>query len=131
MNGWSLRRIERLNYGLGGVMVMLAAITQPQRISLGVAVGVGLACLNFFFLRKLIGKWTADAKAGRASSAPLLVLPKMIGLMAAVVLCMKLLPIDGVAFLLGFSVFVISVFVELVLAVVRPTPATSEENNHG
>jgi hypothetical protein len=129
MNAWSLRRIERLNYVIGGLLTIAAALTQPQDKALGVAVGVALTCLNFFFLRKLVFKLTAEAKQG-GSTGSLLVLPKMIGLMAAVVLCLTLLPIDGLAFAVGYSVFVASIVVELVLTVVLPSPS-SEENSHG
>ena len=96
-----------------------------------VAVGVALTCLNFLFLRKLIFKWTREAATGDGSNAPLLVLPKMIGMMVAVVLCLALLPIDGVAFTIGYSIFVVSIVVELVMAVFRPAAAPSEESRGG
>jgi len=128
VNAGNLRRIERLNYLIGGVIVIAAALTQPQRVALGVAVGVALTCANFFVLRRLILKWTSDAAEGRSSSSSsLLVLPKMIGLMVAVVLCLAYLPIDAVAFAIGYSVFVASIFVEIILAAVLP----SRESQNG
>ena len=128
MSSPSLLRIERLNYLLGGVMVIGAALTQPRSVALGVAVGVALTCANFFVLRRLIQKWTSDAAEGRSSStSSLLVLPKMIGLMVAVVLCLAFLPIEPVAFALGYSVFVVSFFVEIILAAVLP----SRESHNG
>src|SRR6185369_11247522 len=65
----SLLRIERLNYALGGILVILAAVTQPRPIALGIAVGVALTCLNFFVLRKLVFKWTSDAAKGKTGNA--------------------------------------------------------------
>jgi len=130
VNAGNLRRIERLNYLLGGVLVIAAAVTQPQRVALGIAVGVALTCANFFVLRRLILRWTTEAAEGRSSSASsLLVLPKMIGLMVAVVLCLAFLPINPVGFAIGYSVFVVSIFVEILLAALLPAPRN--ENNHG
>ena len=131
MGSPSILRIERLNYGLGAVVALASLLTQSKSIALGVCVGVALTCANFFFLRKVVTKMTEDAKKG-SSAASMLVLPKMIGLMIAVVLCLAFLPIDGIAFTVGYSIFVVSIAVELVHAVLRPAPAPAgDENNHG
>ena len=94
----SMIRIERLNYVLGGVLVILAALTQPQTIALGVTVGVALTCANFYVLRRLVSKWTSDAAQGKTGNAPLLMMPKMVGLMGAVAVAILVLPIDPIAF---------------------------------
>lgn len=130
MNAGNLRRIERLNYLLGGALIVGGALTQTQEIALGLAVGVALTCLNFFFFRRLVTRWTSDAAAGRATSGnALLMMPKMIGLMVAVVLCLAFLPIDAAAFAIGYSIFVISIFVEILLSAFQPSPNGNE--NHG
>jgi hypothetical protein len=145
--GASIQRIERLNYGIGAVVVLAAAVTQPRDIALGIAVGVALTCANFFVLRKLVVKWTRDAAAGRTGNAPLLMMPKMIGLMGAVALAILLLPISVVAFTIGYSIFLVSIAVEATYSALRtpdeepgagPTagspgsPINSDEhNNHG
>ncbi len=135
MNPGNLQRIERLNYLIGGVLVIAAALTQVRSMALGVAVGVALTCLNFFLLRKLVAKWTDEAAKGISSASAMLVLPKMVGLMAAVVLCLWLLPIQGIGFAVGYSVFVISIFVEIILSAVLPGPSApphdSSDVNHG
>lgn len=121
----SILRIERLNYLFGGVLVILAALFASQDQALGVAVGVALTCLNFFFLRKLIFKWTAAVKAGdeRGGARIYLILPKMIGLMAAVVLVMLFLPIHPVGFVIGYSIFIASIVVGGVLdLLMTPSP---------
>jgi len=118
----SIHRIERLNYILGGFLVLAGAVTQPQPIALGVAVGVALTCLNFFVLRKLVVKWTSDAAAGRTGNAPYLMLPKMIGLMGAVALAILLLPINVVAFVVGYSIFIASIVIETTYSALRPSP---------
>ncbi len=128
MTPGSLTRIERLNYLIGGLLVIAGALSQPQSRALGVAVGVLLTSLNFALLRRVVTKMTDQAAAGGDSSrGALLILPKMLGLMVAVVLSLWLLPIDPMAFALGYSVFVVSIFVEVILAAVLPAPAPAAE----
>jgi hypothetical protein len=138
----SIHRIERLNYALGGVLVIAAALTQPRPIALGVAVGVALTCANFFVLRRLVVKWTADAAKGRTGAAPLLMLPKMVGLMGAVAIAILLLPIDPVAFTIGYSLFIVSIVIDTTYAALRPgadsatptptpTEPTRSDERHG
>ena len=128
----SLLRIERLNYGLGGVGVIVAALTQPKAIALGFAVGVALTCVNFFVLRKLVYKWTSDAAKGKTGSAPYLMLPKMAGLMAAVALAIFFLPIDPIAFTIGYSLFIVSIVIDTTYSALRPTaePTSTEHDEH-
>jgi len=126
----SLLRIERLNYALGGVTIIAAALTQPRGVALGVAVGVALTCLNFFVLRKLVARWTADAAAGKLANSQLLMLPKMIGLMALVVVALAVLPINAVAFTVGYSIFILSILIETIHASMRaPAPQQSSEHD--
>jgi hypothetical protein len=126
----NVARIERLNYILGGILVIGAALTQHRAVAGGVVVGVALSCLNFMLLRKLIVKWTtAVAKGEPSSNASLLMLPKTIGLMVIVTLCLIFLPISAIGFAVGFSVFVMSIFVELVYSAFAPTPPPSSESN--
>jgi hypothetical protein len=80
----SIRRIERLNYGISAGVIVIALVTQSPRVTLGLAVGSGLTCLNFYMLRRLIVKWTTEAAQGKGGNSGLLMLPKMIGLMGAV-----------------------------------------------
>jgi hypothetical protein len=141
----SILRIERLNYAIGAVVIAVAALTQTMPIALGLAVGVLLTCANFFVLRKLIVKWTSDAAAGRSGSAPLLMLPKMLGLMGTVAVAILLLPINVVAFTIGYSIFLISIITDTTYAALRPqpdgggerdqppahTPTEPSEHNHG
>jgi hypothetical protein len=128
----SLLRIERLNYALGGIVVIAAALTQPRPIALGVAVGVLLTCLNFFVLRKLVYKWTSDAAQGKTGNAPLLMLPKMVGLMGAVALAILFLPIDPIAFTIGYSLFIVSIVIDTTYSALRPqaAPTSTEHDEH-
>jgi hypothetical protein len=134
--GAGIHRIERLNYGIGAVLVAAAALTQPRSISLGIAVGVGLTCANFFVLRKLVVKWTRDAAAGRGGNGAVLMLPKMIGLMGAVALAILVLPINVVAFTIGYSIFIVSIAIDATYSALRtpddePAAPNSDGHNHG
>src|SRR5688500_8160637 len=126
----SLRRIERTNYVLAAALVVLGVLTQPRAIALGLAVGAALTCLNFYVLRKLVVKWTSDTAAGRTSSSMRLVIPKMTALVAAVVACLAFLPIDAIAFVIGYSLFLASIVVEVFISAMRTGRAVSE-NDHG
>jgi hypothetical protein len=135
----SILRIERLNYGIGAVVIAVSALTQPQPIALGITVGIILTCANFFVLRKLVVKWTSEAAAGRPGNAQLLMLPKMIGLMGAVAVAILLLPIDVIAFIIGYSIFLISIIVDTIYCAMHSQPSPPapgeptepSEHNHG
>ena len=137
----SIRRIERLNYAIGAIAIAAAALTQTRDIALGFTVGALLTCANFFVLRKLVTKWTRDAAQGRGGNASLLMLPKMIGLMGAVAIAIVFLPINIIAFTVGYSIFLVSIAIEATYSTLRipddesgtaPTqPTNSDEHNHG
>jgi ATP synthase I chain len=128
----SIRRIERLNYGISAVAIVLALVTQSRPVALGLAVGAGLTCLNFYVLRRLIVKWTTEAARGKGGNSGLLMLPKMLGLMGAVAAAVLLLPLDVVAFAVGYSIFIVSIIVETTYTALRPSAADSaSENGHG
>jgi hypothetical protein len=118
----SILRIERLNYAIGSLVAIVGAVTQSGRVALGHASGVALTCLNFFVLRKLVVKWTADAARGETGAAPYLMLPKMVGLRGAVAVAILLLPIDAVAFVIGYSIFLISIVIETLYSALVPSP---------
>lgn len=112
-----------MNYGIGAALSVAALVTQSQRIVLGVVVGVVLTCINFYVLRRLIVKWTSDAARGKTGPAPYLMLPKMAGMMVAVAVAVLFLPIDAIAFAVGYSVFIVSIMVEAIYSsVVAGTP---------
>jgi hypothetical protein len=129
----SIHRIERLNYILGAILVVATAVTQPRSIALGIAAGVALTCANFFVLRKLVVKWTSDAAQGKTGNAPYLMLPKMVGLMGLVAVAILLLPIDAIAFTIGYSTFILSIVIETIHSAIRhddPDTTASEHTEH-
>lgn len=134
----SIRRIERLNYGISAAVILLALLTQPRDVVLGVAVGAGLTCANFWVLRRIIVKWTGEVATGKAGNSSLFMLPKMLVLMGAVAVAILLLPIDVIAFTVGYSIFIVSIVVDTVYASVRTepaetpeTPSNGNESDHG
>jgi hypothetical protein len=128
----SIHRIERLNYGISAVAIVIALVTQSRAVTLGLAVGAGLTCLNFYVLRKLIVKWTTEAARGKGGNSGLLMVPKMIGLMGAVAAAVLFLPIDVIAFAIGYSIFIVSIIVETTYTALRPSAADgASENGHG
>jgi hypothetical protein len=133
----SILRIERLNYGIGAAAIAVTTLTQPIDVALGLGVGVLLTCVNFFVLRKLVTKWTREAASGKGGNASLLMLPKMIGLMGAVAVVVVFLPVNIVAFTIGYSIFIVSIIVEATYSTLRisdsepPAPSAPNEHNHG
>lgn len=130
-SGPSVNRIARLNYGISAAVIAIGAITQPRDVALGLAVGAILTCGNFFVLARLVDKWTREAAAGRGGNSQLLMLPKMIGLMGAVAFAVIFLPINIVAFAIGYSIFFISIIIEATHSALRSErPSTTEPNEH-
>jgi hypothetical protein len=136
----SILRIERFNYALGAVLALAALVTQSRQIALGVVIGAALTCINFFVLRKLVVKWTAEAASGRSGSSAVLMLPKMIGLMGAVAVAVLFLPIDVIAFTVGYSIFIVSIVIEATYVALKapddpepssPGPTKPTEHTHG
>jgi hypothetical protein len=123
----SIIRIERLNYAIAAIVALVGVLTQPNRIALGLAIGAILTCANFFVLRKLVVKWTTDAARGETGAAPYLMLPKMVGLMGAVAIAILLLPIDAIAFVIGYSIFLVSILIETIYSAVVPTTTQEEK----
>jgi hypothetical protein len=129
----SIHRIERINYALAAVVVVVGLLTQSRSIVLGLLVGSGLTCLNFYVLRRLVVKWTADAASGKGGgNAAMLMMPKMVLLMGAVAVSVLLLPIDVIAFTVGYSIFIISIVVETTYTALRaPAQDPDSENTDG
>jgi hypothetical protein len=126
----TVRLVERLNYAIGGVLVIAAALFATQRQALGVAIGVALTCLNFLVLRGLVYKWTKAVADGEPSGGKaFLVMPKMLGMMAAVVVVIMFLPVDGVAFLIGYSIFFPSIVVAGVVDALRHANASDSADS--
>jgi uncharacterized transporter YbjL len=111
MDAKSLARVERLNYLIGAVLIVVCAVLTPASFSLGAAAGVVITCLNFAVIRRLVDKLLSLAPDERSTTA-LFFAPKMVGLLLIVTLVLFFLPISAVGFAIGFSVFFLSIMVE-------------------
>ncbi len=56
----SFKRIERLNYIFGSLLIFLCVALTGSYFSLGVALGVVLTCVNFTMIRHLVDKLLAS-----------------------------------------------------------------------
>ena len=123
MNRRYLTRIERMNYILGGVLVVITAALGTGEQVLGAFVGAALSAINFSLVRRLVEGLVREARGEVTTRVSSLALaPKMLVLMGAVVLALLFLPISAVMFAAGFSVFLLSITVETVRYVtVRPS----------
>lgn len=113
------KRIELLNYALGGlaVAVGLLVLTQPQ--VLGLLCGALLGALNFSAIRRLVEKQVAAQESGSGAGAAL-IFPKMLALIAAVAAAIYFLPIAPAFLAAGFSIFLISIAIESVRFMTSP-----------
>ncbi len=110
----ALRRIERLNYILSGVLTLVALFLVSTRDQFfGLAVGAGLSSLNFTIMRYLVQRWM-QAPEGRKGPQAFFMVPKMAALMVLIVLAVKFLPISAPYLAAGFSVFLVSIAIETV-----------------
>jgi hypothetical protein len=113
VNPEALARIERLNYLLATVAVAIAALLFARADLVGVTMGAAIGCANFTMIRRLVGRWMRSAADQRNTTA-LLFLPKMMVLIAVVFVVIRYVPMNPVAFAIGFSVFLVSIAVETV-----------------
>jgi hypothetical protein len=145
MDRTSLSRIERMNYILGGVLVVIAGVLGTRDQLLGALVGVVLCAVNFSLVVRIVEKMTphstvpsrdrdqitgddpvgpAAASGQRSQANGLWLAPKLLALMGAAAAALFLLPISAVMLAAGFSVFLVSIGVETVRYVLR-SPADS------
>jgi hypothetical protein len=118
------RRIEMLNYALGGIAVAVGLFILNQPQVLGLLCGALLGALNFSAIRRLVEKQVAAQKSGRGGAGAALIFPKMLALIGAVAAAIFFLPIAPAFLALGFSIFLISIAIESVRFMTSPTKET-------
>ena len=119
MDAKGLIRIERTNYMVGGVLIALAAVLGSRAQLLGMVCGVLLSAVNFSVVRRLVAQILWGPEEGRKRVAGLFI-PKMGLLMFAVAGAVFFLPLDPIAFAVGFSVFLASIAIESVRFMLAP-----------
>ena len=107
-----LGSIERWNLVCGLLVVAGAALVRPRMpVVTGAALGAGLACINFHLLRRVVERISVARSKGLLVAV---VFGKTLILLGTVWLILEALPVDVVAFTIGLSVFLLSIFVTAV-----------------
>ena len=128
MNDAALGRIERLNYLLGGVLVVASALLLQSEQTLGVLIGAAIGGLNFTLIRSIVTRWISRTAASGSSASGFFLIPKMGALLAAVFLSLRFLPISPPFLAVGFSVFMLSIAIETVRSSSSPPDDDGEED---
>jgi len=114
----SLKRIERLNYLLGGVAVAASAFFLSRPQIFGLILGVALGAINFTLISRIVEKWLGkagdanEADSNKAAVSGFFLIPKMMGLLGGVFVALYFLPISPATLAIGFSIFLISIAIE-------------------
>ena len=128
MNRGAARRIELLNYALGGVATLGALFLCSQPQTLGLLVGALLGALNFTAVRRIVELQMEAQKEGHGAHKTALVFPKMLVLAGAMSAAVFLLPISVPFLALGFSIFMISIAIETLRFMTNPKSPSKGAN---
>jgi hypothetical protein len=112
MHGFSIQRIERLNYLLGGLLVAGTALLGSREQMFGALVGALVSSINFSLIGRIVRRM--GSPGGGGSGAALMLVPKMLGVMAAVTLAILFMPLSAVMLAAGFSIFLVSIGIETI-----------------
>lgn len=105
-----MKRIERWNGLLAGIVILAAAAFFSAQVALGVAVGAILAVVNFWSMRLLVAA-SLRRQGGKRAALQLLLIAKMGVLFVLVFLAIRYLPLHPVGLAIGLSIFLISIAV--------------------
>jgi hypothetical protein len=106
-----LARIERVNLILAALVTALAGALWGARGAVAAGVGAALACADFWLLVRIGSRLVASARSGDPSRGlSFLLLGKTAALFALVFIAIAVVRLDAIPFALGFSVFVVSIF---------------------
>jgi ATP synthase I chain len=118
----ALRRIERLNLVLAIAMTALGGLLWGARGFAGAGAGAFIACVDFFVLRRVGARVAARVRAGDPPrSFGFALVGKMAALFALVFVAIRIAHLAVIPFALGFSVFVMSIFL-VGLSAAQPEP---------
>jgi len=116
MHPKQLAAIERWNLLLSAILITGSALLFDARVTLGVIVGAGLSCLNFWGIHRLVLA-SMRTQGRRKSVLQVLLGAKMAILMVLVFLAVQYLPLEPIALAIGLSVFLVSIAIESVRVV--------------
>ena len=123
-----VKRIERVALSLVGLATLASLVFWDGRIVLGVGLGGMLAALNFHVLRRIMAAiFQAEGSSTQKQAFTGVLLTFKFGALAAVVfLVVNYAPVEPVAFMVGISVVVLSIFIEGFRIMLRGPAAQSE-----
>jgi hypothetical protein len=124
-------RIERWNYGIAGLAVLVGALLFERPIALGLAVGAVLSTVNLYTIRRLLTAVLRAESEKKKALLQTLLLAKMTVMIVAVYLALRFLPISPVGLAIGVSTFLVAIAVESLRFALRPAadPASNETND--
>lgn len=108
-------------FGIVGVAIALGMGHNDW--ALGIGVGAGISLGNLWALKRMIHRLIATKKAGSTAG---LFFMKLVILGGLLWVCMKLLPMNPIAFAVGLSVVVFAVPLGTLFG---PVPSTEDEND--
>jgi hypothetical protein len=120
-------RIERWNYGIAGLAILLGALFLDRPVALGLAVGAILSTANLYAIRRLLKAVLGAQSEKKKALLQTLLVAKMTLLIVLVFLAIKFLPISPVGLAIGVSTFLVAIAVESLRFALRP--ASNEPND--
>ena len=123
-----VKRIERIALLLVGLATLASLVFWDERIVLGVGLGGVLAAVNFHALRRIMAAiFQAEGNRPQKQALTGVLLTFKFGVLAACIfLVVKFAPVNAVAFMVGISVVVLSIFVEGFRILLRGPEAQAE-----
>lgn len=119
--------VKRWTLLFSALVIGGALLCFGPRAQLGALLGAGLMLLNTWLLGRLGLRLFASISGGRLSVVAIVVLfnLKLAGLAVLCYLCVRYLPVDPVAFLVGVSVLPAAICARAVQHSLRPLPAAT------
>lgn len=123
-----VKRIERTALLLVVVATAVSVVFWDWRIVLGVALGGGLAALNFHVLRRIMQSLfkSSGAKPQQQAALGVVLMLKFAVLGTIIFLVIRFVPVNMVALMAGISVVVAAIFIEGICTLLRGVAAESE-----
>ena len=123
-----VQRIERIALLLVGLATLVSLLTWDARVVLGVGLGGVLGAVNFHALRRIMAAiFAAEGSSNRKLAFCGILLTFKFGVLAAALFAVvTYTPVDPLAFIVGVSVVVLSIFIEG-FRIILQTPAAQSE----
>ncbi len=124
----NVQRIERIALALVAVATLVSLLTWDARVVLGVGLGGALGAVNFHALRRIMAAIFAaeGARNTKLAFCGVLLSFKFGALAAVLFAVVNYTTVDPLAFIIGISVVVLSIFIEGFRIMLQSPAAQSE-----